>query len=559
MSKKLLSLLLAVAFSVSQLMPAYAQEFPYIHESHELLMAEDADGHYEQWIKGEKHVAEPVIETNPKPAAVNKSLKGEPVYYWGVSPDGEITKKIVVPESSKHALDAKTFEMFKKSLSEFYETFEWMSKYAENPYADGLGLNSPNLVSPFSDPKLYLSKFNPYQRKLFAEASDLLFAAEQNVAELRKFTYEDVNIFCKHDPFNPQESRIENMIEKLHKGMSFEEYFAQAAKDWGRKGRTDRAAAIMKYLRANKSFNAMTAAPQLEIEETVKRMKTLDAEGKVSEFIRSIYRREIAVRFFEETGAEYLPEMIVQAQKRMDLLAVNGKFTPALLSEAFAEAMVKKTFDIEPYLEKAVEKYPQAQQAAKKAEFKAELQKGNIPEEVAKVIYPKSTETAKTLNVWERIKLSFKGNAGKAKGEGLGIWMLGFIIGMELISGKVSANNTDFKTRLALVEIIGRESGPALAGTFCAQEPKIMKYIIKDYAGDKKEMEHWLLEHFSGQIDLLTSKDIMNEPVVKAAQEKWTRQQAAEKTAGLQKKLKYDGVQNARNAMFEGRSMLGPR
>ena len=295
------------------------------------------------------------------------------------------------------------------------------------------------------------------------------------------------------------------------------------------------------------------------------RLKTLNAADRVSEIAKSPNPGEMAELYFGEAGVKELPEMIARAQEQIEL-KINGRVPAEFLTEAFAKSMLERTYQLEKSLDKIVKKYPQEQRAAKKAEFTNEMKEGRIPNEVAEAIYPKSVDSAKKLGFWDIIKFKFRNGSAAEIGNKAALAMLGFIIVMELISGKAQANNTGFEKRLVLGEIIGGEAGPALAGTFCAAEPGIMGSIIQNYAGDKEELESGLKKHFKKQMGLLSSENIMNEPVVKTASEEYNKQQLAKraaasaKQASLQKSLqRNDGVQNARNAMFEGRAMLGPR
>ena len=324
---------------------------------------------------------------------------------------------------------------------------------------------------------------------------------------------------------------------------------------------------------------------------------------KVSVIIKSNFSHEAARMYFEEFGVKELPEMIAYAQEKIEL-KINNKVPAKFFIEAFAKSMLKKTADPAKYLDKAVEKYPESQRAAKKAEFRkaiekgripkevaetafpesesvlkeialldkavkkysesqraakkaafmAEIDKGNIPEEVVEAAFPQSAQAAKKLNFWEKIKLRFRGGNAAKTGGILGIAMLGIIVGIELIVGKAAANISGLETRLTLGELVGSEYGPGMAGTFCAKAPQIMANVIKDYAGDKENLEFWLIEHFDDQIDFLTSADIMNEPVLKDALEEWNRQKAGGKTAELQKGLQkeLEGFSQGRtNPMFE--------
>ncbi|MDR0734703.1 MAG: hypothetical protein LBG16_03280 [Elusimicrobiota bacterium] len=294
------------------------------------------------------------------------------------------------------------------------------------------------------------------------------------------------------------------------------------------------------------------------------KLKTGTIPEKVSEILKSANPHETARIYFKEVGIKELPDMIHYAQNQVGL-KINGKLPAEFFMEAFAKSMLEKSSELDKYLNKAVKKYSPGERAKMKAAFTEKMQEGKVPDEIAEAFFPKATQTAKKLGFWERIKLIFKnGKAGKA-GSGFGVAMLGFIIGMELISGKAFANISGLEKRLAMSELVGGEYGPALAGTFCAKEPEIMGYVIQDYAGDKEKLTFWLTEYFIGQMDLVRSEDIMNEPVIKAALGEWSRRQAEGKKEELQKNLqkkqeelqKKQAIQDARNAMFEGRSKLG--
>ncbi|MDR0645485.1 MAG: hypothetical protein LBG46_00390 [Elusimicrobiota bacterium] len=250
----------------------------------------------------------------------------------------------------------------------------------------------------------------------------------------------------------------------------------------------------------------------------VEKLKALSAENRVSEILKSSNTRETAKLYFDEVGIEEFPEMIAKAHKLAEL-KTNGMLPAKFLAEAFAKSLLGKPADTDAILNKAVEKYPSAQRAAKKEFFIKQLKEGKIPKEVSETLFPKATQEAIQLRLWDKIETDFKGG----KGGLLGIAMLGFIIGMELISGKASANNAGLDTRLAIGELIG--GSPELAGIYCATEPKIMTDIIKGYAGNKEQLEAGLTNYFNNLIDLLKSKDIMNEPVAKDAMAERKRQQ----------------------------------